>query len=384
MNNKYNSDNRIILSNNFKKLEETINNITTPSSALLELSDKIKSIQSKCNYPNVLNNISLATSQLNYSNAVINNLTKNIEMFSNNIKPYESVIKSLNYYENNINPFSDLFKNLDDINKNISIIKQNTFDLNNIEKMNKIIESSAVMTPSIRKLGESVNKLSNLTDKKFDWYVEMYKTLSVSAVDKNISEDKDNFYQNISKETSYLLRDKNKDEIDISNAISDKIIKIRVSCFSILSKIVSDDETLIKFTPNHYQYVSNLSSTIADDEEKFSMIVGSCYKLIYEGFGKDNLRTAKYIDFDATPFMITLKHLRLEYDHDIGHGDRNGIIKKRKQIKEAFNLLIGKEVAITSMDFKKAQLRLYELMEEWLIALLTKIIEKNNKELVNV
>ena len=39
--------------------------------------------------------------------------------------------------------------------------------------------------------------------------------------------------------------------------------------------------------------------------------------------------------------------------------------------------MIGKEVAINSMDFKKAQLRLYELMEEWLIALLTKIIEKN-------
>ncbi len=368
----------------FTKIEEIVKQVNGPTTALSELANRLDGIQKKFNYPETLNVLATEMSRYNFSNGMLNNIEKTLESVAKTTKSYDSIIKSLECYEKIESPFYKLNTYLENINNRINNVQNQMKSMPNIEKLNSIIDSSRVMTSSIQRLSESVNKLNTLSDRKYEWYLEIYKTLSISAIDNIVEEENDNLYKNIAKETSYKLRNNECEDIDISDSISNQIIQKGVSCCSLLSEITNEDETLLKFTPNHYKYTSYISSTIADDEEKFSIIVGACYKLIYEGFGKDKLRTEKYVLFDELPFMITVKHLRLGYAHDIYHGSEKDIKEKKQNIKIAFERLIDKGIAVTSMDYKKAQLKLYELMEEWLLLLLSRIIEKQSKELIGV
>lgn len=102
---------------------------------------------------------------------------------------------------------------------------------------------------------------------------------------------------------------------------------------------------------------AQLPTLIADTEVRFGEIVDALYFLLYEGSGAANRLTSLASDDELLP-LWRLKHLRLDFRHDIEHGSRTDIRRKRHQVSEAYRQL-GRGRPRCASAWKLAQNQLY-------------------------
>ena len=159
----------------------------------------------------------------------------------------------------------------------------------------------------------------------------------------------------------------------VENALPAKISKKGIEMVSLFEKVQKLDLSLVTLTPNTCGAIARIVSLIASNDDEFELICNSLYQLFYEGFGSNNHRASKYVPFNDCDALITIKHLRLSYDHDIYHGNKNEIEKKNQKIMNAFYKLIKKRMPESPKDYKLCQLRLYEIIIDWLKAIIDKI-----------
>jgi hypothetical protein len=55
-----------------------------------------------------------------------------------------------------------------------------------------------------------------------------------------------------------------------------------------------------------------------------------------------------------------LKHLRLGFRHDVDHGSDRDVVKKNRQIGEAFKALINEVIPRDESEWRTAQVKLYQ------------------------
>ena len=223
-----------------------------------------------------------------------------------------------------------------------------------------------------------VNSLSNI---KLDTIVAIQKIMqrTIESIKESCNYDfhidlKSNLFTELSQATSYIIRDKrdNADEL-VELALPAKINAKALEMISLFEKIQELDMDLVKLTPVSCGAIAVLVGQIATNELNFAAICNSAYQLFYEGFGGFKHRSCKYIDFDDHKALITIKHLRLKYFHDIYHGDAKSIVEKNENISNAFIRLINKRTPIVSKDYRMCQLKLYELIIDWLKQIINKI-----------
>lgn len=307
---------------------------------------------------NIDNNDELTTrnGEENYNEIIYKALSDNLKSFDNKI-----IIK-------NICDSLQIFSKIsDEIVSNLNI---KSFD----DLFKKIISYDVFYKKQIKILS------NNYKDNRTNWVASIYSSVlkTYQELEKFSNNYKCNLEFNLigilARDTGYLLREKsiNIDE-SYEKSITVKINLLGQKICSLLSNINSIENNMNKITPKTFSNVAIIAGNIADNEDIFCKIVNACYELLYEGFGKDNLRTKKYIEFDDYPALYDIKNLRLKYNHDIEHGSENEINNKKQKINLIFIKFIKKLIPVSSKDFKNCQLKLYKEIVEWLEAILTKI-----------
>ncbi len=94
--------------------------------------------------------------------------------------------------------------------------------------------------------------------------------------------------------------------------------------------------------------------------------------LLYEGAGTDNCRLLGIIDDSDLQPLWRVKHLRLDFRHDIEHGEVRDIARKHEKIGGAYEALIGKRSVTERVEWVRVQLSLYEQLFEMLCKARTK------------
>lgn len=117
---------------------------------------------------------------------------------------------------------------------------------------------------------------------------------------------------------------------------------------------------------NKLLYACSLIPTnIATSDSSFSRIVDQLYFLLYEGSG-DGKRLVQLRSADRLQALWHIKHLRRSARHDIDHGDKAEILRKRKETGQAFRDLIGEVVPKADIEWCRAQQVLYSRVVEML------------------
>jgi len=114
---------------------------------------------------------------------------------------------------------------------------------------------------------------------------------------------------------------------------------------------------IIKPTSKMLMACSLIPTRIARGREDFGEIVDNLFFLLYEGSGSDNCRLCNIVDDEMLNPLWRIKHLRLDFRHDVDHG--KDAPRKHGKIADAYRSLIGKETPITSKDWSEAQHCLY-------------------------
>lgn len=267
-----------------------------------------------------------------------------------------SISNTLTEITKNINS-SYLLDMCSKIAKNYSNqFKAITDTLSNI-KLERMIAIQNIMQRTIEVIKENYN---------FDFYIE-YKS---------------NLFKELSQATGYIVRDKRENAIElVEKALPAMINERGLEIIDLFQKIQELDFELVKLTPPSCGAIATISSRIATNDTEFGVVCNSVYQLFYEGFGSKKHRADKYIPFDNHNALITIKHLRLRYCHDIYHGDAKNIEEKNENIMNAFIRLINKRMPVEAKDYRMCQLRLYELIIDWLKQLINII---NNQPISNV
>ena len=224
------------------------------------------------------------------------------------------------------------------------------------------------------------NQIKTLTDSltniKLDRMIAIQKIMqqTIEYIKENCVEYKYNLFKELSQATGYIVRDERENAVElVENALPAKISKKGIEMVSLFEKVQKLDLSLVTLTPNTCGAIARIVSLIASNDDEFELICNSLYQLFYEGFGSNNHRASKYVPFNDCDALITIKHLRLSYDHDIYHGNKNEIEKKNQKIMNAFYKLIKKRMPESPKDYKLCQLRLYEIIIDWLKAIIDKI-----------
>lgn len=148
----------------------------------------------------------------------------------------------------------------------------------------------------------------------------------------------------------------------ITNSIPAQINQYGYSLIELIYKInrsyqFEKGSYIFKPTVKSMYASSLLSSHIATNEDDFAKIVDHLYFMIYEGSGNAKRLTNIATDEELEALWY-LKHLRLNFRHDVEHG--SNMDKKLLKGGNAFDYLISKPMPIKVSDWKKAQLSLYK------------------------
>lgn len=161
----------------------------------------------------------------------------------------------------------------------------------------------------------------------------------------------------------------------IINRLGCQIIELVFRINSYIQGI--DGSYIFTISNNNFYGASVLPSLIAINETQFAEIIDHLFFLLYEGSGSAKRLLAISDDTQLNPIWI-IKHLRLGFRHDLEHGDQ--IEKKLKKCGDAFRELIGKSKPLNTIDWKRAQAKIYHLV----VIMLSKILinlEKNEDKL---
>lgn len=262
---------------------------------------------------------------------------------------------------------------------------------NTLAEITKSINSSYVLDMCSTVVKNYHNQIKTLTDSltniKLDRMIAMQKIMqqTIEYIKENCDlnfcvEYKSNLFKELSQATGYIVRDERENAVElVENALPAKISKKGMEMMSLFEKVQKLDLSLVTLTPNTCGAITRIVSLIASNDDEFELICNSLYQLFYEGFGSNNHRASKYVPFDDCDALITIKHLRLSYDHDIYHGNKNEIEKKNQKIMNAFYKLINKRMPESPKDYKLCQLKLYEIIIDWLKEIMNRI---NNQPLL--
>lgn len=256
---------------------------------------------------------------------------------------------------------------------------------NTLAEITKNINSSYIFDMCSTVVKNYHNQIKTLTDSltniKLDRMIAIQKIMqqTIEYIKENCElnscvEYKSNLFKELSQATGYIVRDERENAVElVENALPAKISKKGIEMVNLFEKVQKLDLSLVILTPNTCGAIARIVSLIASNDDEFELICNSLYQLFYEGFGSNNHRASKYVPFDDCDALITIKHLRLSYDHDIYHGNKNEIEKKNQKIMNAFYKLIKKRMPESPKDYKLCQLRLYEIIIDWLKAIIDKI-----------
>lgn len=262
---------------------------------------------------------------------------------------------------------------------------------NTLAEITKSINSSYVLDMCSTVVKNYHNQIKTLTDSltniKLDRMIAMQKIMqqTIEYIKENCDlnfcvEYKSNLFKELSQATGYIVRDERENAVElVENALPAKISKKGMEMMSLFEKVQKLDLSLVTLTPNTCGAITRIVSLIASNDDEFELICNSLYQLFYEGFGSNNHRASKYVPFDDCDALITIKHLRLSYDHDIYHGNKNEIEKINQKIMNAFYKLINKRMPESPKDYKLCQLKLYEIIIDWLKEIINRI---NNQPLL--
>jgi len=124
--------------------------------------------------------------------------------------------------------------------------------------------------------------------------------------------------------------------------------------------IENEDINLFKITTESLKCVKIISAPVSSKDE-FKEFIDSLFKLIYEGSGALKRIPESLIKDDSILFDI--KHLRTGFFHDIEHGDKKEIPKKKKTISAIYTRYANKK----TID---------EIEESFLVHFQRKMLEK--------
>lgn len=106
---------------------------------------------------------------------------------------------------------------------------------------------------------------------------------------------------------------------------------------------------------------SVIPAVVVGNELDFAAVIDALFFLLYEGSaaGSKNARFTPLLTDDELQPLWRVKHLRLNYRHDIEHGDDKDIARKHQNVGAAFVALIGKHAPTRPADWTAAQAELY-------------------------
>lgn len=135
-------------------------------------------------------------------------------------------------------------------------------------------------------------------------------------------------------------------------AITEQIYKINSICEK------NGQVPVFKPTSQTMRACAIIPSLIARNEMEFNSLIDYLFFLLYEGSG----RAKRLISITNKLLLDPLwkvKHLRLAARHDIDHGSKQEIEKKRAKIRDIYVSLISRPVPIKQGDWQKSQLQIY-------------------------
>jgi hypothetical protein len=153
-------------------------------------------------------------------------------------------------------------------------------------------------------------------------------------------------------------------------AITEQIYKINSICEN------NGQDQVFKPTSLTMRACAIIPSLIARSETDFFFLIDHLFFLLYEGSGTAN-RLIPILSESLLEPLWKVKYLRLAARHDIDHGTRREIEKKRSKIRDAYVSLIAKPLPIKQGDWQKAQLQIYVEIDLMLQKII-KEITKNN------
>ncbi len=153
-------------------------------------------------------------------------------------------------------------------------------------------------------------------------------------------------------------------------AITEQIYRINSICEN------NGQGQIFKPTSQTMRACAIIPSLIVRSENDFYLLIDYLFFLLYEGSGTANRLTPILGDSLLAP-LWKVKHLRLSARHDIDHGNRGKIEKKREKIGDAYASLISKPFPVKQGDWQKAQLQIYVEIELMLQEIIQKITKNN-------
>lgn len=190
-------------------------------------------------------------------------------------------------------------------------------------------------------------------------------------------------YGHVNQHLGFVYSDRYSGEIETS---FNKSIPARISClgyaiteqiYKINSICESNDQVQVfKPTSNTMRACAIIPSLIARSEADFYFLIDHLFFLLYEGSGTANRLTPILNESFLEP-LWKVKHLRLAARHDIDHGTRREVEKKRAKIRDTYVSLIARPLPIKQGDWQKAQLQIYVEIDLMLQNIIQKIIKNN-------
>jgi len=138
---------------------------------------------------------------------------------------------------------------------------------------------------------------------------------------------------------------------------------------------VLKQEAIFKPTNESMYACFKIPTVVANYKESFAGIVDHLFFLVYEGSGDakrlvgDEKGQVPPIFDKADPILDPLwklKHLRLSFRHDFGHGEEKKIREKHQKVGDAYKNLIGRVTPRNPSEWTQAQLTLYKQLYDML------------------
>jgi len=190
-------------------------------------------------------------------------------------------------------------------------------------------------------------------------------------------------YGHVNQHLGFVYSDRYSGEVEI---IFNKSIPARISFlgYAITEQIYkinlifenNGQDQVFKPTSRTMRACAIIPSLIARSETDFYHLIDHLFFLLYEGSGTAN-RLTSIFDASFLEPLWKVKHLRLAARHDIDHGSKGDIEKKRAKIKDVYVSLISKPFPVKQGDWQKAQLQIYIEIE----LMLRKIIQEITKNM---
>jgi hypothetical protein len=111
---------------------------------------------------------------------------------------------------------------------------------------------------------------------------------------------------------------------------------------------------------------SVISAVVAGTERDFADVIDALFFLLYEGSGGSSSRLSSLLSDEDLQPLWRLKNFRLNYRHDIEHGDNREIAKKHQKIGAAFVAIVGKSIPARPAEWTSAQAELYKQLFDML------------------